>query len=107
MKKLFHIKGIVLPDPDSINFEEIKEKILGKFNISITFLFEGGIDIEYDDIKFEARDNPGDFSLYDIKNKARIFTILDNFDSIDFFGAGIYDEITPIYRISTINAYEV
>jgi len=104
MKKEFKLGKNIIPNPDTLNEEGLK-KILKKFNISITFLYEDGILIEYDDNKFDAKPTPGDFSLYDTKTKCRVLTILDYFGSLDFYGVGDYDELEhkdAIYSIETL-----
>jgi hypothetical protein len=105
MKKEFKLGKDIIPNPDTLDIDEFKEKILKRFNISITFLYEDGVIIEYDDSKFDAKNSPGDFSLFDTKSKCRVLTILDYFGSLDFFGVGDYDELghdDAIYSIETL-----
>ena len=105
MIKEFKIGKNIIPNPDSFDIEDFKERILKRFNITITFLYEDGIKIEYDDSKFDAKNTPGDFSLYDVKSKCRILTILDYFGSLDFYGVGDYDTLQhkdAIYSIETL-----
>lgn len=105
MKKEFKIGKNIIPNPDTLDIDDFKEKILKRFNLSITFLYEDGIIVEYDDSKFDARPTPGDLSLYDTKSKCRVLTILDYFGSLDFYGVGDYDKLDhkdAIYSIETL-----
>lgn len=71
----------IYPDFEAFPLDEFRS-FLGKYKITVNFLFDDGLEFTYDETEVEWKRSPNNGGFYDICGNL-IFTIIDDFGEID------------------------
>ena len=99
-KRKVKIERKIYPNFEELTPEDINKR-LERFNVSINFLFDDGIEFTYDS-GLDVRYFPGDISFVDKKKNVVVLSYLEGFSSIEFFIGGDWDDDTEPYLVIPI-----
>lgn len=74
----------IFPDLSPEVMKDIK-KFSDKYKISITFLFDDGVELESLDNKVDIRTCPGDCCFIDVTTGRMLIEFVENFNELQFF----------------------